>query len=173
MKNLYGIDPVDAALYTTAHEYRDPITGLRGVAALAVRLNIKEGSAQNKINPTCAEHVVNLTEFQQILLHTHDMRPLHALCAKFKHSAVPLDMSDDVSDAALIELLSDVDIQKGEFMQALKKALADGQVHQDEYDRLLQEGMDVIRALLETFARLKHMIVSRDPRKDAPLARVK
>ena len=140
------------------------MTGKRGVTALAKRLNVKEGTLQNKLNPTCNEHEVMLREFRNILLHTNDMQPLHALCAEFNHVAMLLVNSDDVSDVALLEHLAQIDIERGEFMQRLKQSLADGQVYQAEYDLLMKEGMDVIRAWLEALHRLEGMVVNRGRR---------
>lgn len=159
MKDCYGLDPVDAAVYESTHDYKDSVTGQRGVAALAVRMDANEGTLQNKINPACGTHELTLKEFRKILLHTNDMRPLHALCAEFKHVAMPLMTSDDVSDAALLELLTEVDIEKAEFLKELQRVLADGQVYRAEYERLSAECMDWVRAILKTLDRLQGMVV--------------
>ena len=51
-----GIDSVDVAIYDTAHEYKDPVTKQRGIPALAERMNMNEGTLQNKVNAALPDH---------------------------------------------------------------------------------------------------------------------
>jgi hypothetical protein len=157
MQSNYGIDSVDLAIYEEVHSYVDPVTGQKGVAPLANRIGMNEGTLQNKVNVKNNTHHLNTDELDKVILTTHGFSILHALNTKYNHVAIKLESFDGVSDLDLINCLLNVDIENGDFRSAIKIAFEDGDLTYSEYDEIEIEAFDVIRAILVSLQRLKSM----------------
>lgn len=148
MLDNYGIDPVDAAIYNAVHKYIDPVTKKKGVAALAIRIGINEGTLQNKVNIKNSTHHLNTDELDKIILTTADFQILHALNAKYNHFAIQVNDVADFSKDDLFKAMASIDVEKGEFGSALINTIDDDVVTYEEASVIEKEGFDVVRAVI-------------------------
>ena len=155
------IDPLDQAIYDMVHDFRDPVTGKRGVPAMAHRLGCRTGTLQNEVNRTMPSHVPNVHKVRAMMLVAQDFRPLYQLARDCGHLAWRKRDYAQVSDQALLDALLHIDREKGDVARELARALEDGQVDPEERDRLLEEIDDVRAALCELEARIREMTVTR------------
>lgn len=129
---------------------------LHDVKRLAPQMGMKAGTLYNKADADTDSHnqptlrdVVSLTQL------TGDMRVLDALNELFGRAAFDVAPHAQVSDAALLELLTQLGIEKGEFHRALHTALADGKFTAKELQQIRATAFDMVGALMTLVARLE------------------
>lgn len=126
------------------------------VKSLAPRMGMKAGTLYNKADADSDSHnqptlrdVVALTQL------TGDFSVLDALNELFGRAAFDVSPHAQVSDAALLELLTQLGIEKGDFHQALHAALVDGKFSTAELQRIRATAFDVVSALMTVVARVE------------------
>ncbi len=142
-----------------AYEYRDSDTGETGVPALAAKLGMPPGTLYNKLNlHESAHHKLTLSDVVQMTAATRDLRTLKALNHTFGCVCFEVPNLAHVSDEALLELVLKVGMQQGEFFRAIEDGLSDRKFSRAEYERIRQEGLDAIGAIVEATARVEGLI---------------
>lgn len=126
------------------------------VKRLAPQMGMKAGTLYNKADADSDSHnqptlrdVVALTQL------TGDYSVLDALNEMFGRAAFDAVSHADVSDAALLELLTQLGIEKGDFHQALHDALTDGKFSLQELQRIRATAFDLVAALMTLVARVE------------------
>lgn len=152
---------IDAA-YRVAHAYPG------GIAALAVRMGKSQHVLQNKVNPNNETHHLNIEEAAQLadLADSDDIAK--AFAERRNMVCIRLAEFDGVSDMELLDLFLKMETRKGAWFAAVQKALSDGVVDPQEFERISAEFNEFSAAGAEVESRLKSMV--RERRK---VARVK
>ncbi|MBL8387029.1 MAG: phage regulatory CII family protein [Hydrogenophaga sp.] len=126
------------------------------VKKLAPRMGMKAGTLYNKADADTDSHnqptlrdVVSLTEL------TGDYSVLDALNEMFGRAAFDVAPHAQVSDAALLELLTQLGIEKGDFHRALHEALEDGKFSTKELQQIRATAFDLVSALMTLVARVE------------------
>lgn len=132
---------------------------LHDVRRLAPQMGMKAGTLWNKADADADSHnqptlrdVVALTQL------TGDTRVLDALNEMFGRAAFDVSPHAQVSDAALLELLTQLGIEKGEFHQALHDALTDGRFTAKELQLIRGRAFDLVGALMTLVARVEGLL---------------
>lgn len=123
---------------------------------LAPQMGMKAGTLYNKADADTDSHnqptlrdVVALTQL------TGDYSVLDSLNEMFGRAAFDAVSHADVSDAALLELLTQLGIEKGDFHRALHDALTDGKFSLQELQRIRATAFDLVAALMTLVARVE------------------
>lgn len=143
------LNPVQLAAYQLVHEFRARNT--RGAAALAPLVGMHPGTLANKVNPM-QDASLTLAESMQLQAAAQDYRVLHAYALALGHAAYQLPDSL-VSDLELLTKYSEYHERIGAQSAAIRRALSDGRVTQEEVFRIRQDLQGVIAAGLALQAR--------------------
>lgn len=101
-------------------------------------------SLLNRANPNDDTHRLNVEQFLQILVHTQDMRPLHALAEQFGFELVAKEQPKAKQlTAALLHMGAEV----ADVTRITTDALADGHLNQIERASIVREVDGAIEAL--------------------------
>ncbi len=126
------------------------------VKRLAPQMGMKAGTLYNKADADTDSHnqptlrdVVALTQL------TGDYSVLDSLNEMFGRAAFDVSPHTQVSDAALLELLTQLGIEKGDFHRALHDALTDGKFSLQELQRIRATAFDLVAALMTLVARVE------------------
>jgi hypothetical protein len=139
---------IRAAIYGTVHDF--------GAEQLAQLTGQSQGVIDNKANPNASTpHVPTVPDVMSWQAITKDFRILQAMAAALGHVAIPLPDFNRVTDEALLELLTKVGVEGGEFHKALGDALRDRKFTCKEYARLETEAHQWIAAIAETLSRVR------------------
>lgn len=107
-----------------------------GPKQVAHKMGTSHTSLLNRANPNDDTHRLNVEQLLQILLHTQDMRPLHAMAAEFGYELVAKDKAKPQSlTAALLHMAKEV----ADVTRAVADALEDGHVSQTEEAMISRE----------------------------------
>lgn len=157
------MDQLDEAVFYTVHDFRKGKQ--RGAVALAPLVNIRPGTLSNKANPE-QEHQPTLHEGVLIMRAAKDFRILYALCSILDHT-IPIPVPDlsDISDMQLLDAYANYHAEIGETSQAIREALADGEISEAEFDRIAREMDEDQQRQHELRMRLRALVV-RAPRGD-------
>jgi hypothetical protein len=149
-----GPNPQDA--------FRTLVYSQPSVQELAAKMGYRPGTLYNKAdadrdshNKPTLEDVVHITQI------TGDMRVVDSLCALFGHVAFDCTARAGASDAALLELVTKLGAEHGEFHTALGQALAGERFTTDKLNRVRAEAFDTIEALMTLVVRLEALIDKR------------
>jgi hypothetical protein len=132
-----------------------------GVERLAAETGTPPGTIYNKINthggpeahhkPTLADALI----WQRL---SGDHRILHAEAQTLGEVCFPLPDLSQVSDAALLELLTKVGAEGGDFHRAINSALSDGRFTRKEIVSIRKEGFEFIAAIAEAMERMEGLV---------------
>jgi len=148
-----GIPPdVQEAFRAVVHDFDVP--------KLSAMMGISAGVLYNKANATDSTHnKPTLAEGVLVTLLTGDKRILHAFAATVGEVCFPLPDLSHVSDAALVEHLTRINMEGGDFFRAIHEALAgDGKFDQGEYKKIRNEAFEFIAAIAEGMERIRGMV---------------
>ncbi|MNZ88354.1 hypothetical protein D3C78_1072440 [compost metagenome] len=107
-----------------------------GPKQVAHKMGTSHTSLLNRANPNDDTHRLNVEQFLQILLHTGDMRPLHALAEVFGFELVAKEKAKAQGLAtALIHMNKEV----ADVTKVVAEALEDGRVSQTEAAMIKRE----------------------------------
>jgi hypothetical protein len=137
-----------------AREYADAATGAAGVPVLAAKMGMPAGTLYNKLNPhESTHHKLTLQDVIQITAITGDLRLLKALAQTLGCVCFPVPNLNNVSDAALLELINNVGAEGGDFYRAINVVLSLKQPRPKDVARIHKEGLEFIGAIVEAMAR--------------------
>jgi hypothetical protein len=152
----FGVDPLDGAIYDMVHEYRDPMTHKRGVAALSRATGLSESLLQNYSNPNEPSQFT-VRQLRTIILQSGDKRALYQLAHDVGEACFPMVLSDFPVDTDVINALADWHGEIAETMQRASGILKDGKVEKSEVDGLTQELIEDFEKGLKLLAVFKGM----------------
>lgn len=129
-----------------------------GVPELAQQMGIKAGVLYNKADADEETH--NQPTLRDVVLATRlsgDMQVLDALDEQFGRAAFDVTPHTHISDQALLELLTKLGTEHGQFHEALNRALA-GRFTRGDLTAIRGEAFDVVSALMTLVARLEGLV---------------
>ena len=130
-----------------------------GVPELAKAMGIKPGTLYNKADADEETH--HQPTLRDIVLATEltgDMRVLDALDAQFGRAAFDVTPMAHVSDEALLELLTRLGSESGEFNGALHRALLEKRFTALDMAQVRAEAFDMVSALMTLVQRLEGLV---------------
>jgi len=130
-----------------------------GVVELAKLMAIKPGTLYNKADADEDTH--HQPTLRDVLLATRltgDFRVLDALDEAFGRAGFDVAHMAEVSDMALLELLTRLGKENGEFHGALAFALAGPSITPQHLAQIKAEAYDVVGALMTLVARLEGLV---------------
>lgn len=149
--DLWG--DLDDAVHATVHDYRDPLTGQRGAAALAPLMGMSSGTLNNKVNPTMPDHKLGLAESITLQVVSKEFRILHCYARTLGHCAWPLPPVSAQGDVELLDAYAEVHAKAGTVARAIRAALADRRITSAEV-AAIREAFDAqVRAGLALLGR--------------------
>lgn len=142
---------VQDAFYRVVHDF--------GVQLLANKMGVSAGVLYNKANANdTSHHKPTLGEAVLVTNLTNDKRIAQALAVAC--GGVFLDLPDLslISDMALLECISKIAAEGGEFHTALLASLSDNRIHRDEFWAIQTEAFQWIAAIGEALARIEGIV---------------
>lgn len=130
-----------------------------GVPELAREMGYKPGTLYNKADADDDSH--NQPTLRDVMLVTRltgDMGVLDALEEMFGRAAIDVSNMAEKSDQALLELLTKLGQESGEFHGALNRALSDGRFTRQEFGQVKAAAFDMVSALMTLVARLEGIV---------------
>jgi len=155
----YGVDPVDEAIYDTAHSYTDPETGLKGVVALAKLLGKNGTTLSKKVDPFTDTHLINIDELRAVMRATNDYSIMEALASSVDYGVFRLPTSEDITEKGILKAVLKVVTEGGDACREIDKALEDGKVTSAEAKLCADEIDEQINALLSLRERMIESVV--------------
>lgn len=147
------ITDVFQAFNRVVHDYPD------GVEKLAARMAVSPGTLYNKANLNdSSHHKPTLGDAVLATLATGDHRILHAFAATVGEVCFPLPDLSKVSDSALLELITAIGAEGGDFHRAISDGMADRRYTRAEHAKVKAEGWQFIAAICEAVSRLEGLI---------------
>ncbi|MDG2524621.1 phage regulatory CII family protein [Stenotrophomonas sp. HITSZ_GD] len=123
-----------------------------GSESLAPRIGMSAAVLRNKVNPNNDTHHLTLVEASEIMGVTSDDRILHALAAEHGYTLQPISTS--AHDTVMGAVLANAS-QQGAFAQALRDALSDGLITENEMNSLSAAGTAQMEAMVHLLSRLR------------------
>ena len=132
---------------------------LHDVKRLAPQMGMKAGTLWNKADADADSHnqptlrdVVALTQL------TGDARVLDALNEMFGRAAFDVAPLSTASDEALLELITRMGDENGQFHAALRKALVAHTFSREDLQRVRAEAFDLVAALMTLLTRVEGLL---------------
>jgi hypothetical protein len=127
-----------------------------GIPGVARKMGIPEGTLYNKLTPhESSPHRLTVQDLIQITVATGNLGALNALAQTLDCVCFPVPDYHGLADTELLDLLSRVHVEEGEFHSVLRHALADGRIDPTELAQLRKEAYEWIGAIAEAHARLE------------------
>lgn len=139
------------AAYRVAHDFDPP----HGAVGLAKKMGIPAGTFLNELNPEAETHKLGLGRAVAMSVAANDARIAHAFADTCGLIAFPKPDLSNVSDAALLDLWLAHAEADGRFAEAVRHALADGSVSEQELSAIRATAYGCAAAALEIVARLE------------------
>jgi hypothetical protein len=130
-----------------------------GIPELARELGMRAGTLYNKADADPDSH--NQPTLRDVVLVTRltdDYRVLDALEEMFGRAAFDVGHMDQKSDQALLDLLTRLGKETGDFHGALNRALADRRFTRDEFNQVRAEAFHMVSALMTLVGRLEGIV---------------
>ena len=141
------------AAYRVAHDFESG-----GAVGLAQRLGKNPGTFLNELNPAQEGHKLGLGTATAMQSATGDHRILHAMAHTLGEVCFPVPDLSNVSDLALLEHVTKIGVEGGDFYRVLGEALADKRITRRELTALKREAMEFIASIAETLSRVEGLI---------------
>lgn len=130
-----------------------------GVVSLAEQMGLKPGTLYNKADADeDTHHQPTLRDVVLATRLTGDMRVLDALNEHFDRAAFDVRPLAHVSDEALLELLTTLGAEVGQFHSAFLDALRDKHFTAGDFVLVRAEAFDVVAALMTLVTRLEGLV---------------
>lgn len=136
-----------------------------GAEHLASETGTALGTIYNKVNPhESSHHKTTLAEavlwsvLAQRAGTAHAADVLHAFARTLNHVAIPMPDLSAVCDAALLELITKVGVEEGEFFAAVNKALTDRKFSRRDHAAIRREAYEAMAAIAEAVSRIEGMV---------------
>ncbi|AMP13694.1 phage regulatory CII family protein [Collimonas pratensis] len=126
---------------------------------MAAKIGMPAGTLYNKSNLNDSSlHKPSLAEAVLVQVISSDTRIVEAMAHVLGGLFVRIPTIDAVSDAALLEMITEIHVQSGRYHAEIKEALADGKFSRDEHVRIYKQALKFIRAVLESVQRIEGMV---------------
>lgn len=143
-------EDVFEAFHRVVHDFKE------GVPHLAALIGMPAGTLYNKANSNDnSHHKPTLSDAVVVSALTGDHRVLYAFAATLGEVCYPMPDLTKVSDAALLELITRVGAEGGDFHRAIYDGLGAHRFTRHEFNRVKAEGYQFIAAIAETIARIE------------------
>lgn len=130
-----------------------------GVEELARKTAMAPGTLYNKANLNeSSHHKPTLGDAVLVTLASKDNRIAHAFAATCGEACFPLPDLSHVSDTALLELITKIGAEGGDFHRAVNAGMADRRYRRAEHAKVKAEAYEFIAAICESVARLEGLI---------------
>jgi hypothetical protein len=147
------ITDVFQAFHRVVHDYP------AGVEKLAARIAMPTGTLYNKANTNeSSHHKPTLGDAVLVSLATGDHRILHAFASTLGEVCFPLPDFSRISDSALLDLITAIGAEGGDFHRAIAEGMADRRYTRAEHARVKAEAHQFIAAICEACGRLEGLI---------------
>jgi len=148
-----------AAPISDPHEAFRAVVFDHGVEDLARRMGVPIGTLYNKANlHDDSHHKPTLRDVLLVSELSSDHRILHALAYTLGEVCFPIPDLTTVSDVALLEAVTRIGVEGGDFHACLHQGLEDGQFCRRDYQRLRLEALEWIGAIAEALARVEGLV---------------
>ena len=130
-----------------------------GVVELAQLMGLKPGTLYNKADADEETH--HQPTLRDVILATRltgDLRVLDALNEAFGRAAFDVAEKGQASDEALLELLTQLGSESGDFHKALHAALVEKKFTQANLNQIRAEAYDVVSAVMTLVTRLEGLL---------------
>jgi hypothetical protein len=148
-----------------AHGAQTPFEAFRdlcyvfGVPKLAGEMGMKPGTLYNKADADDDSHnQPTLRDLVLVTRLTDDLRVLDALEEMFGRAAFDVSQMAEKSDEALLELITCLGKESGEFHAAMHRALLQRKFTPADMTRIRAEAFDMVGALMTVVARLEGLV---------------
>ena len=142
-------------VYRVAHSYPG------GIPALAARMDMSKHVLQNKVNPNNDTHKLSAEEAAQIADLADCDEIARAYAERRNLVCIPVTEHQGASDMELIDLIIEMEKQKAEWLESIKKALSDGVIDPAEAKRIRKEYLEHVAAIAELTSRVEGMVTER------------
>ncbi|MGE0350933.1 phage regulatory CII family protein [Hydrogenophaga sp.] len=132
---------------------------LHDVPTLASDMGMRPGTLYNKADADHDSH--NQPTLRDVVMVTRlsgDMRILDALNEMFNRAAFDVAPYACASDAALLELITKMGVESGEFHAAVRQALLAKKFTAPDLQRIREEAFDLVGALMTLVARVEGLL---------------
>lgn len=130
-----------------------------GVPALAQQMGLKPGTLWNKADADAdTHHQPTMRDVMLATRLTNDMRVLDAMNEQFGRVAFDTRAMGVTSDEALLELLTRLGDESGQFHAALRNALVDRRFSMRELSAVRAEAFDMVSALMTLLVRMEGLL---------------
>lgn len=139
------------AFRSTVHDY--------GVADMAAKMGMPVGTLYNKANINeSSAHKPLLGEAVLVQVIADDTRIVESMAHTLGGVFMRLPDLKGVSDAALIEMLCEVQVQDGLFHGEIRTSLMDRKFTKEEFNRVQARARRFVTAVLEATRRIEGMV---------------
>lgn len=148
-------DDVFEAFHRVVHDFKP------GVPKLAALMGMPAGTLYNKSNTNHNESNHNkptLGDAVVVSAATGDHRVLYAFAHTLGEVCFEIPNLSQVSDTALLELITQIGAEGGDFYRAVNAALSDGFFSECEFKVIEGEAMEFISAIVEAVQRMKGLV---------------
>lgn len=128
-----------------------------GCEVLAVRLGMSAAVLRNKANPNAAGNIVGLRDAERVADLTGNYSVLHAWAKQAGFVCVRVNEDIVASDAALLEIVTQVMTTNGAVGASVYDALADGRIEPHEVALVKERVYRATRVLHELVVRMEGM----------------
>jgi len=128
------------------------------VPALAQRLDTSQNVLNKKVDPSVDTHKPLLIEAVKIQQITHDYRVLKSMALTLNHVAVPVPDDISLGDMGLLEAYLHTVEANGILSVNFRKAWADGNVDQQEFNQLKEDTYAVIGKQLAFLSEIERVV---------------
>lgn len=150
---------IEQAAYSLVHDFP------RGAQGLAQHLAIRPGTLNNKVDPACDTHHLNVSEAiaAQLAADAKGMqnpfRIIEAEARALNGVFIRVPDTDGLADAEILDLYLKWAEEFGHVAGTLKEVLEDGKVTRAEHARVVKEAFDSFQAGATLIKRLRSMVV--------------
>lgn len=132
---------------------------LHDVPTLARDMGLRPGTLYNKADADAESHnQPTLRDVVQITQRTGDTRVLDALNEMFDRAAFDVAPLTHASDEALLELITRMGTESGEFHKAVHDALVNRDFTRKHLQQIRGEAFDLVGALMTLVARVEGLL---------------
>ena len=150
---------VDQAAYSLVHDFPG------GAVGLAKHLAIRPGTLNNKVDPACETHHLNVSEAIAAQLAAkarrlpRPFRLIEAEACALGGVFVPMPDVSGLADTEILDLYLKWSREFGQVAGVLEDTLADGKITRAEHARIVKECFDSFQAGATLIKRLRSMVV--------------
>ncbi len=150
---------IDIAVDKTARNFKNE-KGERGFTALAESLGQNPRYFSNKVSAGYDDAHLNPNELLAVMNQADNYELLHTYARLCRRPQVCVELGEysDVSDVALLDAWLNLQIDQGQTADAIKKAIAKGDITRKAFNEIDREMHEDITCMFELRARLEGLV---------------